>query len=297
MKKINKLYLIYIPFMLIVLVILLLVNMYLPEVIEESPNKETPIYKSRFQYLGGTILLDYNELKKSSEEAGEVINNSSSITDVIEKLVKENDIKMYKEEDNKVLETNLSKKQAERVFGKYLDVKDELKIKVLFKPDENDTYAEDLHYQINKEEILRKKMVETAAAEVGKTGEDYWTWYGYNRRVEWCCVFVSWVAGQQGLIEEGIIPKFIWVKKGVDFFKERKQFKYKKEYVPKPGDIIFYNWGNENDIIDHVGIVEKVKDGYVYAIEGNVSYKWVKRKKYKLNCIHIYGYGIPDYNS
>ena len=43
-------------------------------------------------------------------------------------------------------------------------------------------------------------------------------------------------------------------------------------YIPNPGDIIFFDWDDEDGLNgqpDHVGIVEKVENGYVYTIEGN----------------------------
>ena len=43
-------------------------------------------------------------------------------------------------------------------------------------------------------------------------------------------------------------------------------------YIPQPGDLIFYDWttGDGRDgSLDHIGIVEYYKDGYVHTIEGN----------------------------
>ena len=106
-------------------------------------------------------------------------------------------------------------------------------------------------------------------------------------------MFVSWVADQNNVLETAV-PKFIWVKKGVDWYRERGLLKFPKEYTPKAADIIFFDWNN-NGVIDHVGFVEKVENGYVYTIEGNVEYTWVKNKKYKLNSSYIYAYGVPKY--
>ena len=39
-------------------------------------------------------------------------------------------------------------------------------------------------------------------------GQPYWSWYGFNSRVEWCACFVSWCADQCGYIESGLVPKF-----------------------------------------------------------------------------------------
>ena len=60
--------------------------------------------------------------------------------------------------------------------------------------------------------------------------------------------------------------------------------------MPKAGDLIFFDWENDNDP-DHVGIVEKVDNNYIYTIEGN-SKDECKNKKYRLNYKSIYGYGI-----
>ena len=40
-------------------------------------------------------------------------------------------------------------------------------------------------------------------------GAPYWSWYGFNSRVEWCACFVSWCADHCGYIESGIIPNFL----------------------------------------------------------------------------------------
>ena len=39
-------------------------------------------------------------------------------------------------------------------------------------------------------------------------------------------------------------------------------------YTPREGDIIFFDWDSDG-LANHVGIVEKVKDGKVHTIEGN----------------------------
>ena len=52
-------------------------------------------------------------------------------------------------------------------------------------------------------------IVEVAASQIGNVGgQPYWSWYGFDSRMEWCACFVSWCAEQCGYIETGIIPKF-----------------------------------------------------------------------------------------
>lgn len=48
-------------------------------------------------------------------------------------------------------------------------------------------------------------VVDIAKSQVGNVGgQPYWSWYGFNSRVEWCACFVSWCYGQMGLSE----PRF-----------------------------------------------------------------------------------------
>jgi hypothetical protein len=63
------------------------------------------------------------------------------------------------------------------------------------------------------------------------------------------------------------------------------------KYKPKPGDAILFDWEGGKGTTDHIGIVEKVKNGKVYTIEGNSSDS-VKRKVYPLNSSVIDGYVI-----
>jgi len=67
----------------------------------------------------------------------------------------------------------------------------------------------------------------------------------------------------------------------------------------KVGDIIFFDWADKETGIrtgesDHVGIVEKVENGRVYTIEGNLNDSCCRRD-YDLNSLDILGYGTPMY--
>ncbi len=63
------------------------------------------------------------------------------------------------------------------------------------------------------------------------------------------------------------------------------------KYKPKPGDAIMFDWkGGRNDV-EHIGLVEKVKNGKVYTIEGNSSDS-VKRRVYSLKDPVIHGYVV-----
>lgn len=139
-------------------------------------------------------------------------------------------------------------------------------------------------------------IVAVAQSQVGNVGgQPYWSWYGFESRVEWCATFVSWCANECGYIENGIIPKFAGCEsEGVAWFKACSLWQ-EAGYSPKPGDIIFFDWADSHDgHADHVGIVKKVENGRVYTIEGN-SNDMCREKNYDINSSEIRGYGTPMY--
>ena len=136
-------------------------------------------------------------------------------------------------------------------------------------------------------------MVAVAKSQIGNVGgEPYWRWWGLDYRVEWCAIFVSWVADQCGYLDSGVLPKMEGVRPYVDWFIECGQWQG-QDYEPSPGDIIFFDWEGDG-LADHVGIVEKVENELIYTVEGNTGNKCAQRK-YMLNSSPIYGFGCPLY--
>ena len=146
-----------------------------------------------------------------------------------------------------------------------------------------------------------EQIVAVAESQIGNVGgQPYWSWYGFNSRVAWCACFVSWCANECGYIDAGVIPKFAGCVWGVDWFQDRGQWA-DGTATPVPGMIIFFDWdspdgesGPQDGLSDHVGIVQKVEDGYVYTIEGNTSDSCSQRR-YRIGYYEILGYGIPAY--
>ena len=146
-----------------------------------------------------------------------------------------------------------------------------------------------------------EQIVAVAESQIGNVGgQPYWSWYGFNSRVAWCACFVSWCANECGYIDAGVIPKFAGCVWGVDWFQDRGQWA-DGTATPVPGMIIFFDWdspngesGPQDGLSDHVGIVQKVEDGYVYTIEGNTSDSCAQRR-YRIGYYEILGYGIPAY--
>ena len=69
------------------------------------------------------------------------------------------------------------------------------------------------------------QIVTVALSQVGNVGgQPYWSWYGFDSRVEWCACFVSWCANECGYIDAGIIPKYAGCVNGVQWFRDRGQW-------------------------------------------------------------------------
>ena len=140
-------------------------------------------------------------------------------------------------------------------------------------------------------------IVTVALSQVGNVGgEPYWSWYGFGSHVEWCACFVSWCADQCGYIDTGVCPKFAGCENGVQWFRERGQW-IDGSAEPVPGMIIFFDWdnkggsGSQDGAADHAGIVQKVENGIIYAVEGN-SGNLCRVNRYPVGQYEIMGYGV-----
>ena len=130
-------------------------------------------------------------------------------------------------------------------------------------------------------------IVEVALTQLGNEGgQPYWSWYGFDGRVEWCACFVSWCADQCGYIESGIIPKFAGCVDGSNWFKGNGQWQ-DRNYEPQAGDIIFFDWEGDGET-DHVGIVEKCENGVVYTVEGNSGDACRQKAIYGWKQLHLW---------
>ena len=141
-------------------------------------------------------------------------------------------------------------------------------------------------------------IVKVALSQVGNVGgQPYWSWYGFNSRVEWCACFVSWCSNECGYLDTGTAPKFAGCVGGVEWFRSREQWT-DNTIEPAPGMIVFFDWNDPNGAsgpqdgeADHVGIVEKCENGIVYTIEGN-SGDACRQNQYPVGYYEILGYGI-----
>ncbi|MEU5878171.1 peptidoglycan-binding protein [Spirillospora sp. NPDC047279] len=117
----------------------------------------------------------------------------------------------------------------------------------------------------------------------------------------WCDMGVTYWARKSGN-EKAVLPNgdrayTVW--HAQDFQKIGKWHTGTVENLnkAKPGDIVFFDWGNTNSVgaIDHVGVIEKVLGGgRVQTIEANTGNACKRRIR---GATEIAGYGRPAYGA
>ncbi|GAB5081284.1 CHAP domain-containing protein [Hominimerdicola sp. 21CYCFAH17_S] len=136
------------------------------------------------------------------------------------------------------------------------------------------------------------QLVDLAKQQVGNVGGyPYWSWYGFDSRVEWCACFVSWCYGQAGKSE----PRFAACQsQGIAWFTSHGQWSDRNYANIAPGDAIFFDWDLDGSA-DHVGLVIGTDGNRVYTVEGN-SGDACKIKSYPLDYGCIKGYGLMNWD-
>lgn len=145
--------------------------------------------------------------------------------------------------------------------------------------------------------LLTLAFNELGYAEKPVNKQKYSKEFGVNG-VQWCGYFIMW------LFKTANRPVFntAYTPNGVNWFKERDQ--WHEEGDPKSGDIVYFDFPDSIDRVQHVGIVVKTMEAgkSVLCIEGNtsandsgsqsnggeVALKLRKRE-------HIVGWGRPKY--
>ena len=167
-------------------------------------------------------------------------------------------------------------------------------------------------------------LLQVASEEVGYTEDHgrtkYGTWAG-DPAAQWCAEFLCWCVDQvdqrwNTTLLRNVYPFYTSSNTGLRWFlragryvvrkgkvegwgyqwlKGRSSFIRSGDYVPQPGDWVFFNWSGGTDT-QHVAMVEYCSRDLntarisVHVIEGN-NPDSVKRNIYELNSISIMGYG------
>ena len=168
-------------------------------------------------------------------------------------------------------------------------------------------------------------LLDIASEEVGYTEKEHgWTKYGEwagDPYCQWCAEFQCWCVNQvdekygTSLLNE-VYPRYSGSNTGRNWFISAGRYVIRKgqvdgwgyewlkgentfissgDYIPQPGDWVFFTWTSDTDT-DHVALVEyctkNTEDGSVriHVIEGNKP-SAVARDEYDLNYSRILGYG------
>lgn len=170
-------------------------------------------------------------------------------------------------------------------------------------------------------------LLETAIAEIGYTEEEsgyskYGAWAG-DAYSEWCAEFVCWCVNMTDVsygydLLDTVYPFYTGQNTGKEWYIKRGKFVFRKgyspgwgwqwlkegddimetnEYIPNPGDLMYFSYNSEGDTV-HVALVEYCAytadgDVNVHVIEGN-NPDSVQRNVYALDNSQVLGYGCWD---
>lgn len=114
---------------------------------------------------------------------------------------------------------------------------------------------------------------------------------------EWCAYFDWSVYEDEGLAN--LVPQTGYCPTATDWWHSHPTawWKNRGDYIPRNGDLIYFDWSPYNGVPNHTGIVEGCDGTTVCTIEGNTgSPPQVKRKYWNVNDREILGYGVPDFS-
>ena len=121
--------------------------------------------------------------------------------------------------------------------------------------------------------------------------------YAVKNTDDWCDVFVTVVFQREGLSH--LVGRECGVERHIQIFKKLGIWNEDGTTTPQSGDIITFNWDKDtqqNDgWADHIGIVERVENGWIHTIEGNSSNGVVRRNTYRVGHGNIRGFARPRY--
>lgn len=117
----------------------------------------------------------------------------------------------------------------------------------------------------------------------------YGAWYGIPYG-DWCAMYVSFCLHYAGV---NTIPMNAHCPSWIYELQELGLYRNEEDYIPIPGDIVFFDWGDDGGA-DHVGLVAEVNGENLKTIEGN-SLNSVRYVDYLLSDTRILGYGqLPE---
>ena len=163
---------------------------------------------------------------------------------------------------------------------------------------------------------------ELGYVEGGNNYSKYGVWSG-DPNAAWCAEFICWCVNQldqqQGSeLLNTVYPNYSGQNTGRDWYIKRGRFVYRKgycpdwgyqwmkgsdhylsknEYIPRPGDLMFFSYNEAGDT-EHVALVthctrDEFGEVYVHVLEGNNPDR-VQRNVYRLDDSQVLGFGLCE---
>ena len=163
---------------------------------------------------------------------------------------------------------------------------------------------------------------ELGYVEGGNNYSKYGVWSG-DPNAAWCAEFICWCVNQldqqQGSeLLNTVYPNYSGQNTGRDWYIKRGRFVYRKgycpdwgyqwmkgsdhylsknEYIPRPGDLMFFSYNEAGDT-EHVALVthstrDEFGEVYVHVMEGNNPDR-VQRNAYRLDDSQVLGFGLCE---
>lgn len=149
---------------------------------------------------------------------------------------------------------------------------------------------------VNGSRTGNQSVVNLALSQVGQQGgQPYWSYYGFQSRVEWCACFVNWCMRKTPSASPSYptTANNAYCPTIANHFKSMGQWGDRNYTNLVAGDTIFFDWEGDG-VTDHIGIVIGHDGTTVYTVEGN-SGDAVRVRQYSIGSSVIYGYGLMNY--
>ena len=153
---------------------------------------------------------------------------------------------------------------------------------------------------INNPKVLDDKTAGAGSDNFTKYARDMDALKVYNgpkQGYPWCNVFIDWCFVQAFGVNRA---RELLIGFNAGCVQDYNWFKSKGQIVstPKIGDLVFFG------DLEHIGIVEEIRDNRIYTIEGNTSNQaelivnggTVAKKSYSLESRYIHSFARPKYN-
>lgn len=143
--------------------------------------------------------------------------------------------------------------------------------------------------------------VENSQTKYGELFGDPWA--------EWCTEFIMWSLKQaedelNSSFLDTVYPYVDNSLSAIDWYEKQGRFFFAGDYIPRKGDLVFFNHNDPLVLVDHLGLVTQVIETdaqiFIITIEGNIptdTIKQIRSRVIALDSEIILGYGICEEES